>query len=110
MTRRGLKAMIQDEQTARTLVHQLMTVGRDVRSTPMAWNYERKKLDCAVKHMLYHQPKQLYRHCMVVVMTVAAVLLKAPECTAAARAPRLAACSQARRTAVTRTWAGAEAA
>ena len=35
------------------LVHQLMTVGRDVRSTPMQWAYEGKKLDCVAKHMSF---------------------------------------------------------
>ena len=35
LTRRELQELLQDEQTCRSLVYQLMSVGRDVRSTPM---------------------------------------------------------------------------
>ena len=44
-TRAQLQEMIQGEEHVRTLVHQLMTVGKDVRSTPMSWVYEGKKLN-----------------------------------------------------------------
>ena len=33
-----------------------MNVGRDVRSTPMQWAYEGKKLDATVKHMSWRPP------------------------------------------------------
>ena len=47
---------MESEETCRSLVHQLMSVGRDVRSTPMQWSYEGKKLDCAVKHLSWCPP------------------------------------------------------
>ena len=56
MTKGRLREMIQDEQQVRTLVHQLMTVGRDVRSTPMCYAYEHKKLDCAVRQLSWRPP------------------------------------------------------
>ena len=34
----------------------LMSVGRDVRSTPMKWAYEGKKLDTCVKYMSWRPP------------------------------------------------------
>ena len=55
-TKAQLQEMIHDEEQVRTLVHQLMTVGRDVRSTPMSWAYEGKKLNCAVKHLAWRPP------------------------------------------------------
>jgi hypothetical protein len=48
--------MIEDEHAVRTLVHQLMSVGRDVRSTPMHWAYEQKKTSCAISHMSWRPP------------------------------------------------------
>jgi hypothetical protein len=56
LTKGGLREMLQDEQAVRSLVHQLMVVGKDVRSTPMQWAYEGKKLDCAVKHLSWLPP------------------------------------------------------
>ena len=56
VTKGELREMIQDEQSVRSIVHQLMCVGRDVRSTPMHWAYESKKLDCAVKHLSWRPP------------------------------------------------------
>ena len=56
LTKRGLREMLDDEREVRSLVHQLMVVGRDVRSTPMQWAYEGKKLDCAVKHLSWRPP------------------------------------------------------
>jgi len=55
-TKAQLREMIEDEQAVRTLVHQLMSVGRDVRSTPMQWAYEGKKTTCAVHHMSWRPP------------------------------------------------------
>ena len=55
-TKAQLQEMIQDEEQVRILVHQLMTVGKDVRSTPMSWAYEGKKLNCAVKHLAWRPP------------------------------------------------------
>ena len=60
MTRDELRALLQDEELAGSLVHSLMTVGQGIRSTPMQWADEGKKLDCAVKHLscclLYTSP------------------------------------------------------
>ena len=38
------------------MVYNLQNVGRDVRSTPMQWSYEGKKLDCAVKYLSWRPP------------------------------------------------------
>ena len=56
LTRRRLREMIENDESYRSIVGQLMTVGRDVRSTPMQWSYEGKKLDCAVKHLAWRPP------------------------------------------------------
>ena len=56
MTRAGLKEMMEQAETARLVTHQLMTVGRSVRSTPMQWAYEQKKLDTMVKYMSWCPP------------------------------------------------------
>ena len=47
---------MQSEEAMRSLVYQLMSVGRDVRSTSMSWPYERKKLDACVKHLSWRPP------------------------------------------------------
>ena len=51
LTRRRLRELMESEETARSIVGQLMSVGRDVRSTPMQRSHEGKKLDRAVKHL-----------------------------------------------------------
>ncbi len=56
LTKAKLRSLMESEDTCRSLVHQLMSVGRDVRSTPMQWSYEGKKLDCAVKHLSWCPP------------------------------------------------------
>ena len=56
LTKAGLRAMMEDEERARMLTHQLMTVGRSVRSTPMQWAYEGKELDTVVKYMSWCPP------------------------------------------------------
>ena len=56
MTRTELREMIENEETQRVVVHQLMRVGRDVRSTPMYWAYEGKKIDCLMKHLSWRPP------------------------------------------------------
>ena len=56
LTKARLREMLNDEDQARVLVNQLMNVGRDVRSTPMQWAYEGKKLDATVKHMSWRPP------------------------------------------------------
>ena len=56
MTRNELRSLLQDEDVAGKLVHSLMTVGQSVRSTPMQWADEGKKLDCAVKHLSWAPP------------------------------------------------------
>ena len=37
LTKARLREILNNEDQARVLVNQLMTVGRDVRSTPMQW-------------------------------------------------------------------------
>ena len=37
-------------------MHQLMVVGKDVRSTPMHWAYQGKQLDCIVRHLSWRPP------------------------------------------------------
>ena len=56
MTRDELRAALKDEELARSLVNSLMKVGQDVRSTPMQWAAEGKKLDCAIKHVSWAPP------------------------------------------------------
>ncbi len=48
--------MLADPDACRSLVHQLMSVGKDIRSTPMAWAYEGKKLDAGVKFLSWRPP------------------------------------------------------
>ena len=55
-TKGQLQRMIEDEEQVRGIIHQLMTVGRDVRSTPMSWSYEGKKLKSAVAHLAWRPP------------------------------------------------------
>ena len=56
LTRQRLRRMMEDEETCRLVVHQLMTVGKDVRSTPMQWAYEKKVMDACVKHLSWAPP------------------------------------------------------
>ena len=51
-----LRGLMSNESTARAIVGQLGVCGRDVRSSPMHWNYEGKKLDAAVKHLSWCPP------------------------------------------------------
>ena len=51
-----LREMLESEEVLRSMMYQLMSVGRDVRSTPMQWSYEGKKLDCAMKHISWRPP------------------------------------------------------
>ena len=51
-----LREMIETEHTMRTVVNQLMTVGRDVRSTPMYFAYEGKKLTASVQYLAWRPP------------------------------------------------------
>ena len=51
-----LREMMKCEETMRSVVNQLMTVGRDVRSTPMHWAYEGKKLDAGVRYLSWLPP------------------------------------------------------
>ena len=65
VTKAQLREMLEDEQQSKMLGYLLMSIGKDVRSTPMAWSYEGKKLDAAVKHMswrpLWMQPTDTQR-------------------------------------------------
>ena len=56
LTKARLREMLNDENQVRVLVSQLMNVGRDVRSTPMQWAYEGKKLDTTAKHLSFRPP------------------------------------------------------
>ena len=56
LTKGELRNLMSDESTARSLVGQLGTCGRDVPSTPMHWSFEGKKLDAAVKHLSWCPP------------------------------------------------------
>ena len=56
MTRGELRALMGQEEGVRGIVHQLMTVGRDVRATPMHFASKHKELDCAVKHLSWLPP------------------------------------------------------
>ena len=56
ISKRQLRAIMADEDVKRTVLGQIMSVGRDVRSTPMHWRFEGKKLDCGVKHLSWVPP------------------------------------------------------
>ena len=56
LTKGRLRAMLEDEEAVRFVVHQLMVVGKDVRSTPMHWAYQGKQLDCIVRHLSWRPP------------------------------------------------------
>jgi hypothetical protein len=56
LTKRELRSILEQEDRMRVLVSQLSTVGRDVRSTTMQWEYEGKKLGSTVKHMSWVPP------------------------------------------------------
>ena len=56
MTKAELRAALKDEELARSLVHSLMKVGQNVRTTPMQWAAEGKKLICAIKHLSWAPP------------------------------------------------------
>ena len=51
MTKDGLRAVLKDEELCRGLVHSLMKVGQNVRTTPMQWAFEGKKLDLSLIHI-----------------------------------------------------------
>ena len=56
LTRAGLRRMMEDGEAVRRLVHELMSVGRGVRSTPMQYAYEQKKLQTAVQFLSWQPP------------------------------------------------------
>ncbi len=56
MTRGELRTLMGQEEGVRGIVHQLMTVGKDVRATPMHFASKHKELDCAVKHLSWLPP------------------------------------------------------
>ena len=56
MTRGELRELMGQEEGVRGIVHQLMTVGKDVRATPMHFASKHKELDCAVKHLSWLPP------------------------------------------------------
>ena len=56
LSKTRLRELLNSEETARALVYNLQNIGRDVRTTPMHWSYEGKKLDCAVKHLGWRPP------------------------------------------------------
>ena len=56
LTKGDLRTMLKDDQSVRLITNQLMCLGRDVRTSPMYWSYEGKKLDAAVKHLSWCPP------------------------------------------------------
>ena len=56
MTRAQLRRMMESEETVRSLVSQLMCVGKDVRSTTMHWSYEGSKLSAGVRYLSWRPP------------------------------------------------------
>ena len=56
MTKAMLRDMLQSEETMRSLVGQLMSVGKEVRSTPMHWSFEGRKLTAAVQYLSWRPP------------------------------------------------------
>ena len=56
LTRAGLRRMMEDGEVVRRLVHELMSVGRTVRSTPMQYAYEQKKVQTAVQFLSWVPP------------------------------------------------------
>ena len=56
MSRGELRDLMGQKDGVRSIVHQLMSVGRDVRATPMHFAHKRKELDCAVKHLSWRPP------------------------------------------------------
>ena len=80
MTRDELRALLQDEELAGSLVHSLMTVGQGIRSTPMQWADEGKKLDCAVKHLSWAPPWVRPRRHGSEADSAAADMARAPWC------------------------------
>ena len=56
LTKAKLREMLEQEDTARALVGSIQTLGRDVRSTPMQWSYEGKKLPAAVQFLSWKPP------------------------------------------------------
>ena len=56
LTRAGLRRMMEDGEVVRRLAHELMSVGRGVRSTPMQYAFEQKKLQTAVQFLSWQPP------------------------------------------------------
>ena len=56
LTKGELREVLAQDHKRRLLVNQISTLGRDVRSTPMQWSYEGKKLDATVKFMSWLPP------------------------------------------------------
>ena len=56
VTKGQLREMLQSEEALRSMMYQLMSVGRDVRATPMQMSYEGKKLDAAMKVLSWRPP------------------------------------------------------
>ena len=52
----NIAQMLDNEDTSRALIGSISTVGRDVRSTPMHWNSEGKKLTAAVQCLSWRPP------------------------------------------------------
>ena len=56
LKRSELREMLQDEVAVRGMINQIMITGRTVRSTPMQWAYESKKLRGAVQFLSWRPP------------------------------------------------------
>ena len=56
LTKAKLREMLSNEDAARALVGSISAIGRDVRSTPMHWAFEGKKLTAAVQFLSWRPP------------------------------------------------------
>ncbi len=56
LTKARLQEMLSQEDTARALVGSISRMGRDVRSTPMQWSVEGRKLSAAVQFLSWRPP------------------------------------------------------
>ena len=56
LTKGKLRELLANEDNARALIGSISTVGRDVRSTPMHWAYEGKKLTASVQYLSWRPP------------------------------------------------------
>ena len=56
LTRKSLRDLLSHEQSKQMIIAQIMSLGKDVRSTPVHWAYQQKLLDMAVKTLSWRPP------------------------------------------------------